>query len=275
MRTTIDESRKICSGSLIGSSFRRDIGGGCSQNPEIAFRIEGRPAPLVPSSRSEVGGVKETSFLVEDKKGDGGRETGPGRRTSVSRVSGSLTTSEKEAPGGAVLEAPSGEVESASGDSVISSGTVLSSSTPSSSSSASLDGSELSDSSLMASLTLSRTSTVARADATGRARLPRMTEYRLFKRSASRPRRSKCFAILDTVLPGPEGGLRNVDLFPELDEGREKVLSLGRLDVHCLLGLPLKDTFLTLDGDEGRLNLTSFPRPLDERLSGDCLREDD
>jgi hypothetical protein len=123
-------------------------------------------------------------------------------------------------------------------------------------------------------LTLSRTSTVARADATGRARLPRITEYRLFIRSASRPRRSKCFAILDTLLPGPAGGLRMVDLLPELEVGRGKVFSLGRLDVRCLPGLPPEDTVLIFDGEEGRLNLISFPRELAERLSGDCFRED-
>ena len=63
-------------------------------------------------------------------------------------------------------------------------------------------------------------------------------------------------------------------MFPELVEGRGNGFSLGRLDVRCLGPLPLEETFLTLEGEPGRLNLTSCPRPPAGRLSGDCLRED-
>lgn len=229
--------------------------------------------PPAPSSISEVGGVNEASwFLVDDKKGDGGRDTGPGVGTLCSCIPGSLTTSEKDATGGVGFISFDGVGSDSIDSCCTSSGTVLSSSTPSSSSSASLEESELSDSSLMASLTLSRTSTLARADATGRARLPRITEYRLFARSASRPRRSKCLAMFDTF-PGPVEGLRNVDLLPGFG-GRTGVLSFERVDILCLLGFPLVDVDLTLEGDEGRLNLTSLPRPLNERFSGEGRRED-
>lgn len=236
--------------------------------------MELRSVPPAPSSISEVGGVNEASwFLVDDKKGDGGRDTGPGRGTSCSCVPASLTTSEKDVTAGAGFISFEGVGSDSTDNCWTSSGTVLSSSAPSSSSSASLEESELSDSSLMASLTLSKTSTLARADATGRARLPRITEYRLFARSASRPRRSKCLAMFDTF-PGPVEGLRNVDLLPGFGEGRTGVLSFERVDILCLLGFPLVDVDLTLEGDEGRLNLTSLPRPLNERFSGEGRRED-
>lgn len=101
-----------------------------------------------------------------------------------------------------------------------------------------------------------------------------MTEYRLLERSASRPRRSKCLAMFETLPAGPVGGLRNVDLFPELDEGRAGVFSLERLEIRCLVGFPVDDTCLPLVGDDGRLNLTSLLRPLAERFSGEARRDD-
>ena len=120
-----------------------------------------------------------------------------------------------------------GRVPDASGDTLSDDFCVSSSSPPSSS--ASLE-SELSDSSCMASFTLSNTSTVARDEATGRARRPRMTANRRLVRSVSLLMRSKCLAILETLLPGGATPRRVARPLPRLAEAeRGWALSFPRL----------------------------------------------
>lgn len=271
VRTTIEESRNICSGSLKGSSYSFELRLG-SQKPEIALSKECRSVPPTPNSGSDTGGVDAMSCLalVDAKNGDGGNDIGgAGIQTSVSCSPGLGSSSGNDSNRGAAWASTEGRAESGIEPWVEVSG-FLSSTFPSPSSSASLEESELSESSLMASLMLSRTSTLARAEATGRARFPRITVYLLFDRSASLPRRSKCLAMFETLL-FVFCGRRRVDLFPPPEEVR---VGFGRLDTRGFVGLVFTRIDLFRGGEEGRLDLNSLPLPLCDLFSGEGLREE-
>lgn len=85
--------------------------------------------------------------------------------------------------------------------------------------------------------------------------------------------------MFDTLLPGPLGGLRKVDLFPVLAAPRDGGFSRVRLDALVLEGLA-PDEALALafgggeDGLEDLPKRTSFPLPLNVRFSGEWRRED-
>lgn len=177
--TTIEESRKICSGSFIGSSPSIELRVGCSQKTDNAFKKELRS---VPKSMS-VGGVSAMSCLdlTAFRNGEEGRVICPGGRSravvSPSRTSGVGETrgGSKDISGcvvGSGWITTSGSdgrtVEEVAGSELGDcrckrGGAGRSSSFPSSSSSASLEELELSESSAIASLTESSTSTFARA----------------------------------------------------------------------------------------------------------------
>lgn len=130
----------------------------------------------------------------------------------------------------------------------------------------------------MASLTLSSTSTLARADATGRARLPRITAYRLLARSLSFATRSKCLAILET-LPFAVGGRLIVDFGPAVLIGRDDGTfsrKVGRLGILPLLGFGARNGLLVLSVGDVRPvfdDISVFIRGTRVLLSGDDRRD--
>ena len=159
-----------------------------------------------------------------------------------------------------------GRVPDASGDTLSDDFCVSSSSPPSSS--ASLE-SELSDSSCIASFTLSNTSTVARDEATGRARRPRMTAYRRLVRSCSLLMRSKCLAILETLLPGGTTPRRVASPLPTVPEAvRGWALSFPR--PRPCFGVVFLPTTLEANPLPWRLILVATSESADTRgFSGD------
>lgn len=83
--------------------------------------------------------------------------------------------------------------------------------------------------------------------------------------------------MFETLPPGVVACLRKVDLLPALDDGLAGVFSFARLDIFDLPDLPptgVGEIILALGGEEGRPNLTSLPRPLRERFSGEGRREE-
>jgi len=230
VRTTMEASLKICSGSAMRSStsfsdLNLDCGACPGQKPVNARKMEF--LSLVPVSVSagmyEVCGREEGGNGLVNTVGDVEGKGSSDSAASLTVRSGVVTevpvvfriipdeggaSPASTSTGLSVTGAASGSVSGLEIVLFIEScffGAVTeASSSPSPSSSASLDSDEDSDSSsLTASLTLSRISTFARAEATGLGFLPpRMTAYLLVARSLSLVIRSKCFAIFDTLLPG-------------------------------------------------------------------------
>ena len=236
VRTTMEASLKICSGSAMGSSaslpdLNLDCGACPGQKPVNARKMEFlSPTPVsVSVGIYEVcGRVAEGSGVVNtvgDVEAEGSTDSAASLtvrsvRSGVVVVGGipigpcatpdeGGTSPVTTISAGLSITAPtSGSVSGLEIvlfiESFFFGAETEASSSPSPSSSASLDSDEDSDSSsLTASLTLSRISTFARAEATGLGFLPpRITAYLLVERSLSREIRSKCFAIFDTLLPG-------------------------------------------------------------------------
>lgn len=246
VRTTIEASLKMCSGSAMRSStslcdLNLDCGACPGQKPVNARKMEFLSLASVPVCVRVADGSGLVK-IVGDVETEGRTDSAAsltvrsGTLTGIPFVScatpgGGETSLVSISTGLSVMGATSGSVSGLDVVLFIESlflGTGAgASSSPSPSSSASLDSDDDSDSSsLTASLTLSRISTFARAEATGLGFLPpRMTAYLLVVRSLSLDIRSKCFVICDTLLPGG-GWRRKVGLPPAAGDRGAGSLSL-------------------------------------------------